>query len=59
MENKKIAGDISICANNMCPNKCQRHQNNWIPEKYQSYCFPTIEVDDNGELLNCTLEWRD
>jgi hypothetical protein len=53
MENKPIAWDISLCMNNICPNKCKRYKSNWTPEKYQSYSFPTIELDENGNLKKC------
>lgn len=59
MERKPIAWDISICANNMCTNKCKRYQSNWTPEKYQSYVFPTIELDENKNLLKCDIRMED
>lgn len=52
---RPIAGDISLCLNTICQNKCKRYYENWKVSKVQSFVQPIMEFDELGNQKKCNL----
>ena len=54
-DTKPMRGDIILCLNTICSNKCGRYYKNWRVADMQSYINPVIEYDEFGNQKECKL----